>query len=108
VVEIDKTNRYNVFVTNQQRDFYIKFEDVEPGRYKIRRYGITKEGGSSYDLWVKMGAPDNLEYSEVEFIKDLSQTLYQRETEEVKEDGTLSIKASLKLQDVWLIEIEKR
>lgn len=108
VVEIDKTNRYNVFVTNLQRAFYIKFEDMEPGRYKIRRYGITKEGGSSYDLWVKMGAPDNLEYSEVEFIKNLSQTLYQRETEEVKEDGTLRIKASLKSQDIWLIEIEKR
>lgn len=61
VVDMDRTNRYNVFVSKESRAFYIRFEHMKPGSYEVRRYGITREGGSSYDIWVKMGALEPLD-----------------------------------------------
>ena len=79
---------------------------MEAGAYEVRRYSITREGGSSYDAWVKMGAPEPLLPEEVRMLQNLSEPLYRRETVRVKEEGTLGIKESLNAQDVCLIRIK--
>lgn len=104
VVNMSRIKRYNVFVSKEAQFFYIRFENMKSGKYPVQRYSITREGGSSYDAWVKMGAPEPLEGEEEEMLRNLSKPLYRRETVEVKE-GTLGIKASLNPQDVCLIKI---
>lgn len=106
VINMNRINRYQVFVPKNPQAFYIRFENMEAGQYEIRRYGITREGGSSYDIWVKMGAPEPINPEEKEMLKDLSRPVYRRESLEVKTDGTLNIKASLNPLDVWLIKIK--
>ena len=105
VVNMSKTKRDYVFVSKEAQSFYIRLENMKEGKYPVRRYSITKEGGSSYDAWVKMGAPEPLESEEEEILKNLSKPLYRRESVETKE-GVLGIKASLNPQDVCLIKIK--
>lgn len=106
VVNMSRTERYRVFVSEKPRAFYIRFENMEAGEYEIRRYFITREGGSSYDAWVKMGAPEPLDYEEIKRLQNLSEPLYKRESVTVKEKGILGIKESLDVQDVCLIKIK--
>lgn len=105
IVNMSRTKRYNVFVSKEAQAFYIRFENMEQGKYEVRRYSITQDGGSSYDIWVKMGAPDPLNREEEEMLRSLSVPLYRRETVEAQE-GELGIKASLNPQDVCLIKIK--
>lgn len=85
VVNLSRTNRYDVFVSKEPRAFYIRFENMEAGTYEMKSYRITKDGGSSYDIWLKMGAPEPLTSEEVTMLQTLSEPLYRRESAEVKE-----------------------
>ena len=38
----------------------MKLTGLEPGKYCLRLYKVTKEHGSSYDAWVRMGAPERM------------------------------------------------
>lgn len=106
MTNLSRTSRYDVFVSKNTRAFYIRFGNMQAGKYEVRRYSITREGGSSYDAWVKMGAPEPLTKEETEILRNLSRPLYLRESVEVKEEGILSIKASLNPQDVSLVKIK--
>ncbi|WP_027293685.1 GH39 family glycosyl hydrolase [Robinsoniella sp. KNHs210] len=106
VVNLSRTNRYDVFVSNEPRAFYICFENMDAGTYEMKSYSITKEGGNSYDIWVKMGAPEPLTLEEVKMLQNLSEPLYRRESAEVKEEGILSVKKSLNPQEICLIKIK--
>lgn len=107
MVNLSRTNREDVFITKESRAFFIRLKHMQVGKYEVRRYAITKEGGSSYDMWVKMGAQEPLTKEEVEMLQILSVPLYRREFEQVREEeGILNIKASLKPQDVCLIKIK--
>lgn len=104
MVNMSRTERYRVFISREAQAFYIRFEHMEDGTYQVKRYCITKEGGSSYDMWVKMGAPDTLEQEEEERLRNLSKPLYRRESVEA-EGGVLEVKASLNPHEVCLIKI---
>ncbi|MDE6846557.1 MAG: helix-turn-helix domain-containing protein [Lachnospiraceae bacterium] len=106
VVNMSRTNRYDVFISREPRAFYIRFENMESGTYEVRSYGITREGGSSYDIWVKMGAPEPLTSEEITMLRNLSMPLYRREFLEVKEEGILNVKKSLKPQEICMIKIK--
>lgn len=105
MVNMSMTERYNVFVSKEAQAFYIRFENMPDGKYQLRTYRITQEGGSSYDMWVKMGAPESLNQEEEEMLRSLSKPLYRRETVEAG-GSILEIKTSLNLQDVCLIKIK--
>lgn len=106
-VNMSRTNRYQVFVPKEPQAFYIHLEHADAGQYEIRRYGITKEGGSSYDAWVKMGALEPLDEQEQKMLRSLSEPVYRRERVEVTEEETaLCVRASLDPLDVWLLKIK--
>lgn len=106
VVNMDKKNRDHVFVPKEAQAFYIQFENMEAGAYDVRHYGITQEGGSSYDAWVKMGAPEPIDAYERQLLIDASHPLYYRNRVTVSQkEQVLNIKASLKPLEVALIKI---
>lgn len=106
VMNMSRTERYDVFISKDPRAFYINFEKLDAGEYEIRRYRITRDGGSSYDAWVKMGAPEPLEAEETELLRNLSKPLYKRWRVQVDEEGSLGIRESLMPQDVCLLKIK--
>lgn len=108
LVHMSQTNRYEVFKQKEAEAFFIQLRHMEAGSYRIRRYGITREGGSSYDEWLRMGAPDCMDEKEIEYLEEMSRPLYQVTRGQVsEEDAVLNIQASVKPLEVWLIRIEK-
>lgn len=106
VMNMNRTDRYGVFVSKAPRSFYLHFEKLDAGEYEVRRYSITRDGGSSYDAWVKMGAPEPLETEEIKLLCDLSRPSYRRWRVRVNEEGELGIRESLAPQDVCLLKIK--
>lgn len=107
VANMDKTNREQVFVYRESRAFFIRLKNVCEGSYLILRYGITRCGGSSYDEWLRMGAPSPLNQEERERLRRLACPQYQNQVSQTSQ-GELHIKASLKPHDVCLIRVIKR
>lgn len=106
MANISKTNREQVFVNQEAKAFYIRLKNLSDGMYQIRRYGITQAGGSSYDAWVRMGAPSPLSKEEYDLLQRFSCPEYYSERIQTVE-GKLHIKTSLAMQDVCLIRIKQ-
>lgn len=104
VANISRTDREQVFTDREPRAFYIRLKNLPAGNYRVRRYGITRSGGSSYDAWVRMGAPSPMNREERELLERLACPQYCVERMEAAA-GELHIRASLAPQDVWLIRI---
>lgn len=104
MVNISKTKRNEVFIHRNPKAFYIRLQNLSEAEYTVCRYGITKQGGSSYDAWVRMGAPDSLKEEERGLLKRMAYPEYHTEQME-STDGELTIKANLSPHDVWLIRI---
>ena len=107
VANMTRTNREQVFVHREPRAYFIRLKNLPEGDYRVCRYGITRSGGSSYDAWVRMGAPGPLNRQERELLRRLACPQYRRDQMRTA-NGELHIKASLAPQDVWLIRIEKQ
>lgn len=109
VANMSRTNRYQVFVQKEPRAFCIQLLHLSPGRYRIQRYGITRNGGGSYEAWVRMGAPASVDYEELELLRDISHPLYRTEKIDIaSEEDSLLVRESLEPHDVWLIKIKKQ
>lgn len=106
VVNMSRTNREEVFVQKNPKAFYIRLQNLPKGSYTVCRYGITKDGGSSYDAWVKMGAPSPLKEEEQKFLHSLACPEYFREQIE-NTDGEVAVKMNLSPHEVFLIRIYK-
>lgn len=104
VSNISRTDREQVFTSREPRAFYIRLKNLPEASYRVRRYGITRSGGSSYDTWVRMGAPSPMNREERELLERLDCPRYCVERMEAAA-GELHIRASLAPQDVWLVRI---
>lgn len=106
VANISKTNREQVFIHQESKAYYIRLRNLPEGTYQVRRYGITRAGGSSYDDWLRMGAPSPLSQEERDLLVRLACPQYRAEQVSTAE-GELHIRASLASRDVCLIRIRK-
>lgn len=106
VANISRTDRDQVFIHWESKAYYIRLKNLPEGTYQVRRYGIVRSGGSSYDDWVRMGAPSPLAREERELLQRLACPQYRTEQAAAAE-GELHIRASLAPQDVCLIRIKK-
>ena len=60
-VNMTQTNRYQVFQPKEAEAFFIQMSHLAPGKYRIKRYGITRQGGSSRR---RLGAYGSAGYAE--------------------------------------------
>ncbi len=100
---LTKTERYRVFNEKQPQSYHIQMEGFRPGRHIVRRYGIGPKGGSTYDAWLEMGAPESMTKEEENRLYQLSYPIYRTDTLET--DSILRIKAWLLPHEVQLITI---
>lgn len=107
-VNMTQTNRYHVFQPKEAEAFFIQLSHPVPGKYRIKRYAITRQGGSSYDAWLRMGAPETLTREETAFLEAGSYPEYRTDCVEVQgEEPVLNIRASVKPLEVMLIKIQR-
>lgn len=90
----------------QVRRFELK--NLEDGEYSVETHSIGRNlGGSSYDVWAKMGQPNRLNYNQRRYIENNSMPLYRISSEKVK-NGELTISCRVDPHDVILIQVTKK
>ncbi len=78
---LTKENRYLSFEEKPGKDIKIQINGIS-GNYKQTRYELNRENGSAVDEWIKMGAPENMNKDEIQFLKGKS---YPKVSVEMKE-----------------------
>lgn len=99
------TQRYNVFQKRNPQLFYINLLGLQPGNYTMRRYSIGPDGGSVYDAWVKMGAPQEIT-EEVKKILD-GQSYPLMHVQSLRVEKELTLKTILPPHEVQLITLSE-
>lgn len=105
-VNISRTDRYHVFNVGEIRTFLVKLTGLEQGRYRLRLYKVTKEHGSSYDAWARMGAPERMNRMERTMLCHSADPKYRIWEQATDEEGSLTIQERLEPHETALIEVE--
>lgn len=104
-INLTKTQRYKVFNEKPPCTWHLHINNLEKGGHTIRRYSIGPEGGSVFDEWVAMGAPEPITHEIYEVLHRLSYPVFKTETLWGGEEA--SLKAYLLPHEVQLITISK-
>ncbi|WP_426452133.1 GH39 family glycosyl hydrolase [Paenibacillus sp. S-38] len=98
---IDSHNRYGVFADTGRIELTVKLEGLPAGRVEIRSRSVSREHGSAYDLWLDMGAPEELTPGDIRYLN--AGSLPRQEVKEVEVSDVLTLKCSLSPHEVQLL-----
>lgn len=98
-------DRYGVFMDENALQFTIRLKDIPAAYYTMESYQISKEGGSSYDAWVRMGSPMTLHRFQQDYLEKVSVPIYQTSTEYL--EGEYLVSSTLRPHEVQLIVIRQ-
>lgn len=104
-VNLSRCDRYRVFENNSENNVTVRLTGLPCGFLKKRTYKITREHGSSYDAWVRMGAPKTIDDEEKKFLVHAADPEYRSEKIEITGEEPLMINECLKPHEVVLVEI---
>ncbi len=99
-------DRYYSFQTCGVQNFCIEFFGDTDGTWEIEAYRICRECGSSYDSWMKMGAPSVLNEKQQQYLEEVSQPGYTVEKRRTI-DKKLKISGTIDEHEVRLIRMKK-
>ncbi|WP_027631532.1 GH39 family glycosyl hydrolase [Clostridium hydrogeniformans] len=102
--QISQTNRYHVFKDAGERDYKLKLY-IESGKYQFERYRVNRDEGSSFDAWVKMGAPDDLSKDGYRYLEKAAECGYKTWVEDVND--YISIETEVLPHEIQLIIVKK-
>jgi xylan 1,4-beta-xylosidase len=102
---ISETDRYRVFNEKPPRQYHISLEGLAPGTHRVRRYSIGRTGGSVYDAWLAMGAPEAPDREEEKLLRGLGRPSYRQEL--VHSSGVLGLGAWVPPHEVQLITVSR-
>lgn len=68
---IDETHRYNIYSNVENLLFRITIQ-LPAGTYYIKKYEVSREYGSSYDIWGRIGFPPVLTKDMEDYIRESS------------------------------------
>lgn len=89
VSNINIKERYNVFV-DKILNMYLKLDNFDKNcNYNVTTYTISKKHGSSFDTWLDMGAPSNLDLDDIKYINNLSVPQKRKFTVSIENEYTI-------------------
>lgn len=89
VSNINIKERYNVFV-DKILNIYLKLDNFDKNcNYNVTTYTISKKHGSSFDTWLDMGAPSNLDLDDIKYINNLSVPQKRKFTVSIENEYTI-------------------
>ncbi|SCL89522.1 GH39 family glycosyl hydrolase [Sporanaerobacter sp. PP17-6a] len=100
---LTKTNRYNIYEENSEKEILVSIRGLS-GYYKITEYQLNRKKGSVFDQWVNMGAPENMNREELEYLKGKS--FPQIKVKYLKTDGKFEESIHLPVHGVEMITLE--
>ncbi|MCD7715777.1 MAG: helix-turn-helix domain-containing protein [Lachnospiraceae bacterium] len=104
VKNADYRQKHSAFQEMKLVRYSLKIDKIDGDYYTMKQYCVSSSHGSSYDVWVKMGAPKFLSESSMNFIRNV-QTELQVESDRIN-NGIINFEAELEPLEVRLIEIE--
>lgn len=96
--------RYNIYEATEDLNIHMLLSML-PGKYSIKKSMVNRHSGSAYDIWLSMGAPEILDASLVNYIRNKSIPEVIFYTEEVS--SSLIIDTRVEPHEVILLEIER-
>lgn len=100
---INETNRYHGFREEKMVKMEIELTGLPKGNYKLVTVSVDRKNGSSYDMWVEMGAPKQLTKDDINYLKTASQP--RRQIQYLDVNGDLTIVSTLVPHAVSLTEL---
>lgn len=100
------TDRYTPFNPEQAMDVHLHLDGMEPGEYTVKETILNRSSGSSFDLWVAMGAEEISGKEDLENLEARSMPAIQRYRTACT-DGVLRCDTMLELLEVRLMEISR-
>ncbi|GKX65753.1 GH39 family glycosyl hydrolase [Inconstantimicrobium mannanitabidum] len=102
---LDYHNRYNIFKnSNLNKDINLILS-MPRGQYRIKRWYLNRNSGSTYDAWQSMGAPEQIQNDVYNYLKAKEIPEISINSQEVQNE--LLISDSVPPHGILLIEIDK-
>ncbi len=101
---LTSTDRYKVFADKPEQHITITITGVT-GPYRVTRYRLNRSHGSAFDLWVEMGAPEQMSAQEIKYLKKSSYPRMQVQNTILS--GRYQEKVVLPVHGVELILLQK-
>ncbi|MBR2189527.1 MAG: helix-turn-helix domain-containing protein [Eubacterium sp.] len=102
----DPREAYKVFINRGNRRCRIRLTGLQAGIYDVTTTEISRMYGSSYDIWLNMGAPAELYPHELSYLRQMSQPAYHIES--IRSDGTYTTELIAAPHSVYLLELKFR
>jgi xylan 1,4-beta-xylosidase len=100
---ISPTKRYSIFKDAFYKTFQFSLSGFTESEYEIKDTAITQSQGSSFDTWVELGAPDQMDAEEIQYISQKAVPIKQKTHEIINNIYTLT--RTLAPHEVRLIRI---
>lgn len=102
---LDYHNRYNVYKNSNLNKEINLIISIPSGYYRIKRWYLNRDSGSTFDAWERMGAPEQIQSDIYNYLKAKEIPEINLTTKEVKNE--LLISDSIPPHGILLIEIDK-
>ncbi|WP_088104786.1 GH39 family glycosyl hydrolase [Halalkalibacter urbisdiaboli] len=103
--QLSPTSRYKVFENERIKSFQLTLEGLN-GEYIIKKMYVNRQQGSSYDAWVDIGAPNEMDIDTINYIKGKAEPGVKIQHECVQK--SYSLETSLQPHEIQLFEIKRR
>ncbi len=98
------TDRYTPFSPERSMDVHLVLRGVAAERYLVREVSVSRDHGSAFDTWVRMGAVELEDPMELENLEARSHPSITRHFA-TPADGTLELDALIQMLEVRLLLI---
>lgn len=72
-------DRYYGFEKKGPRSFQFQLRNLPEGLYETDSYLVNRNWGSSYDIWMSMGAPERFSVEQRDYLESVAIPKYQYE-----------------------------
>ncbi len=102
---MDETHRYNIYANADDMQMSIAMQ-LPKGSYYIKRYEVSREHGSSYDIWVQMGFPETFSKEMEDYLRENAAPHISYTVQDV--ERTLFLDERIPAHGLVLLEIKER
>ncbi|ANS74546.1 hypothetical protein AWM70_08075 [Paenibacillus yonginensis] len=100
---ISDTHRYNAFKDEKTIKLEIELKGIPSGHYRMITHTVNRAHGSSFDEWVKMGSPANVNHEDIQYLKAVS--IPKRESHTLKIEEKWTYTSILEPHAISLVEL---
>lgn len=99
---------YTVFLPGEERKLYFHLNGLPAGSWRVIRYRLDRDHGSSFDQWLRLQAPPYPGTREIEYLRWNAEPACRMENRLIEEDGAcLSLEADLQPLEMELVCLEE-